>query len=266
MTDSRARLIYGLHAVKTVLERRPESIVAAWLHERATGKRLAGIEAVLEALGIKVNRAARSALDRQSGGGAHQGVVIEVRAGEEFTVRELEAMVVERGRSLRLLVLDRVEDPRNLGACLRTADACGIDAVIVPQSRAARVTPAARKAATGAAETVPVHRAANLARTLAWLKAAGVWIVGADGTADRSLYESELRTPLAVVVGGEGRGLRRLTRKSCDELVAIPMHGMVASLNVSVACGVVLYELLRRCPVDGRPGTEPPASGSPRGA
>ena len=157
--------------------------------------------------------------------------MIEVRAGEEFTVRELEAMVVERGRSLRLLVLDRVETRATSAPVCARPDACGIDAVIVPQSRAARVTPAARKAATGAAETVPVHRAANLARTLAWLKAAGVWIVGADGTADRSLYESELRTPLAVVVGGEGRGLRRLTRKSCDELVAIPMHGMVASLT-----------------------------------
>ena len=248
MADSRERLVYGLHAVKTVLDRRPEAVVAAWLQEHSAGDRLAGIAAALEARGVEIRRASRSALDLKVNGGTHQGVVIEVRAAREFTVREFEALAVERGRSLRLLALDRVEDPRNLGACLRTADAAGIDAVIIPRTRSAGLTPAARKAATGAAETVPLHRAANLARTIAWLKGAGVWVVGADASADRSLYESELRTPLAIVVGGEGRGLRRLTRESCDELVSIPMHGAVASLNVSVACGVVLYELLRQCP------------------
>ena len=248
MADSRERLVYGLHAVTTVLDRRPEAVVAAWLQEHSAGERLAGIAAALEARGVEIRRASRSALDLKVNGGTHQGVVIEVRAAREFTVREFEALVVERGRSLRLLALDRVEDPRNLGACLRTADAAGIDAVIIPRTRSAGLTPAARKAATGAAETVPLHRTANLARTIAWLKGAGVWVVGADASADRSLYESELRTPLAIVVGGEGRGLRRLTRESCDELVSIPMHGAVASLNVSVACGVVLYELLRQCP------------------
>lgn len=248
MSDSKERLVYGIHAVKTVLDRRPEAVVAAWLQENAAGARLAGITAALESHGIEVKRATRSVLDVQTGNGRHQGVVIEVRAAREFTVRKFEALVVDRGRSLRLLALDRVEDPRNLGACLRTADASGIDAVIVPRARAAGLTPAARKAATGAAETIPVYRAPNLARTLAWLREAGVWIVGADSAAERSLYEYQWRTPLAVVVGGEGRGLRRLTRESCDELVAIPMHGVVASLNVSVACGVVLYELLRQCP------------------
>ncbi len=252
MTDSKERLVYGIHAVKTVLDRRSEAVVAAWLQENAAGKRLAGIMAALEANGVEVKRAPRSALDLKTGNGRHQGVVIEVRATREFTVREFEALVVDRGRSLRLLALDRVEDPRNLGACLRTADASGIHAVIVPRTRASGLTPAARKAATGAAETVPVYRAPNLARTLAWLKDAGVWIVGADRSAERSLYEYEWRTPLTVVIGGEGQGLRRLTRESCDELVAIPMRGVVESLNVSVASGVVLYELLRQCPAEGR--------------
>ncbi len=250
MTDSKERLVYGIHAVKTVLDRRPEAVVAAWLQERAAGERLSGIAASLKAQGIEVKHSSRSALDLKTGHGSHQGVVIEVQAAREFTVRELETLVVERGRSLRLLALDRVEDPRNLGACLRTADASGIDAVIVPRSRASGLTPAARKAATGAAETIPVFRAPNLARTLAWLKEAGVWTLGADGSAQQSLYEYEWRTPLAVVIGGEGQGLRRLTRECCDDLVAIPMRGVVASLNVSVACGVVLYELLRHCPVD----------------
>ena len=250
MSDPKERLVYGIHAVKTVLDRRPEAVVAAWLQERAAGERLAGIAALLEAHGVELRHANRSALDLKTGNASHQGVVIEVQAAREFSVRELETLVVERGRSLRLLALDRVEDPRNLGACLRTADASGIDAVIVPRSRASGLTPAARKAATGAAETIPVYRAPNLARTLAWLKEAGVWTVGADGAARQSLYEYQWRTPAAVVVGGEGRGLRRLTRESCDELVAIPMHGVVSSLNVSVACGVVLYELLRQCPAD----------------
>lgn len=248
MTDSQARFVYGIHAVTAVLDRRPAAVVSAWLLESAAEERLAGIAAMLEGHGIEVRRATRSALDRKTGDARHQGVVIKLRAAREFTVRELEALVVERGRSLRLLALDRVEDPRNLGACLRTADASAIDAVIVPRARASGLTAAARKAATGAAETVPVYRAPNLARTLAWLRDAGVWIVGADGSAQRSLYEYEWRTPLAVVIGGEGRGLRRLTRESCDELVAIPMHGVVSSLNVSVACGVLLYEFLRQCP------------------
>jgi 23S rRNA (guanosine2251-2'-O)-methyltransferase len=144
--------------------------------------------------------------------------------------------------------LDGVEDPRNLGACLRTADAAGIDAVVVPKAHSAKVTAAAIKTSTGAAETVPVLRAPNLARTLTWLKEAGVWVVGADAAADKSLYATKLEPPVAMVLGGEGRGLRRLTRDLCDELVSIPMAGVVASLNVSVAAGVVLFELRRQSP------------------
>jgi 23S rRNA (guanosine2251-2'-O)-methyltransferase len=135
-----------------------------------------------------------------------------------------------------------------LGACLRTADAAGIDAVVVPKAHAVRLTAAAVKTSTGAAETVPVFRAPNLARTLDWLKKAGVWVVGADADAPRSLYAAKLAPPMAIVLGGEGRGVRRLTRDTCDELVSIPMQGSVESLNVSVAAGVVLFELLRQAP------------------
>ena len=149
---------------------------------------------------------------------------------------------------MRLLVLDGVEDPRNLGACLRTADAAGIDAVVVPKDHSAPLTAVAIKAATGAAETVPVVRAPNLARMLTWLKQAGVWVVGADSEAEQSLYAAKLAPPVAMVLGGEGRGLRRLTRDTCDELVSIPMAGAVQSLNVSVATGIVLFELLRQSP------------------
>jgi 23S rRNA (guanosine2251-2'-O)-methyltransferase len=239
------RTVYGLHAVRTLLERRPETIVAAAvLHE--PGGRLAELARALAARGIAVERVARVELDRRSGGAAHQGVLVNVAGQLEFSLGDFEDLVMQRGRELRLLVLDGVEDPRNLGACLRTADAAGVDAVVVPKAHSAPLNAAALKAATGAAETVPVLRAPNLARSLQWLKDAGVWVVGADAEAPKSLYATKLAPPVAMVLGGEGRGLRRLTRDLCDELVSIPRAGAVASLNVSVAAGVVLFELLRQ--------------------
>ncbi len=239
--------LYGLHAVRAVLERRPETLLAAKVLRDAGGK-LADLAGGLAARGIPVERVSRSDLDRLTEGGVHQGVVVEVAAAAEFSIGDFENLVVERGRALRLLVLDGVEDPRNLGACLRTADAAGIDAVVVPRDHSAKLTPAAVKTSTGATETVPVYRAPNLARALAWLKEATVWVVGADAEAPKSLYQTKLAPPVAMVLGGEGRGVRRLTRDLCDELVYIPMQGSVESLNVSVATGIVLFELLRQAP------------------
>ncbi len=239
--------LYGLHAVRAVLERRPETLLAAKGLRDAGGK-LADLAGGLAARGIPVERVSRSDLDRLTEGGVHQGVVVEVAAAAEFSIGDFENLVVERGRALRLLVLDGVEDPRNLGACLRTADAAGIDAVVVPRDHSAKLTPAAVKTSTGATETVPVYRAPNLARALAWLKEANVWVVGADAEAPKSLYQTKLAPPVAMVLGGEGRGVRRLTRDLCDELVYIPMQGSVESLNVSVATGIVLFELLRQAP------------------
>jgi 23S rRNA (guanosine2251-2'-O)-methyltransferase len=230
-----------------VLERRPQTLLSAKVLRDAGGK-LAELAGALAARGIAIERVARADLDRLTDGAVHQGIVVEVAATAEFSIGDFENLVVERGRALRLLVLDGVEDPRNLGACLRTADAAGIDAVVVPRDRSATLTPAAVKASTGATETVPVYRAPNLARALAWLKDAGVWVVGADAEAPRSLYETKLAPPVAIVLGGEGRGVRRLTRDLCDELVYIPMRGAVESLNVSVASGMVLFELLRQSP------------------
>ena len=247
---SKHQQVYGLHAVRALFERRPETIVVARVLRDASGK-LADLARALAARGVAIERMARADLDRLSAGGVHQGVLVEVEAAAEFTIGDFEALVVARGRALRLLVLDGVEDPRNLGACLRTADAAGIDAVVVPKAHAAKLTAAAVKTSTGAAETVPVFRAPNLARTLAWLKEAGVWVVGADAEAGQSLYAAKLAPPVAMVLGGEGRGVRRLTRDLCDELVSIPMRGTVESLNVSVAAGVVLFELLRQAPKAG---------------
>ena len=243
---SRQRL-YGLHAVRALLERRPETVFAAKILRDASGK-LADLAEEFAARGIAIERVSRADLDRLTDGGVHQGVVVEVSAAAEFLIGDFESLVVQRGRALRLLVLDGVEDPRNLGACLRTADAAGIDAVVVPRDRSAKLTATAVKTSTGAAETVPVYRAPNLARALSWLKQAGVWVVGADASATQSLYATKLAPPVAMVLGGEGRGVRRLTRDLCDELVYIPMSGSVESLNVSVATGIMLFELKRQAP------------------
>jgi 23S rRNA (guanosine2251-2'-O)-methyltransferase len=239
--------IYGLHAVRALLERRPNSVVAAKVLAEATGP-LDDLARELRRLDVPLERVRRGELDRLSDGAAHQGVLIEVRGATEMPLEDFEDLVTQRGRAIRLLVLDGVEDPRNLGACLRTADAAGIDAVVVPRAHSAPLTAAAIKAATGAVETVPLVRAPNLARTLTWLKEAGVWVVGADADARQTLHAAKLAPPIALVLGGEGRGLRRLTRDTCDELVSIPMAGAVASLNVSVATGIVLFELLRQAP------------------
>lgn len=248
--------VYGLHAIRGLLDTRAHAIVGAKVLEQSADGRLAELVDAIQALGVRVDRVRRAELDRLSEGGTHQGIVVEVAAAAEFSLGAFEDLVVARGSALRLLVLDGVEDPRNLGACLRTADAAGMDAVVVPRSRSAKLTPAALKAATGAAETVPVLQAANLARILRWLKDAGVRLVGADADTNRSLYESALRTPIALVLGGEGRGLRHLTRELCDELVSIPMQGTVASLNVSVAAGVMMFELVRQA----APGSAPPVA------
>ena len=246
MTDKRQR-VYGLHAVRALVERRPEAVVSATILADASGP-LEDLARELGKLRVPVERVRRPDLDRLCDGASHQGVVIEVRGGAKMDFGDFEDLVMQRGRAVRLLLLDGVEDPRNLGACLRTADAAGVDAVVVPKAHSAPLTAAAIKAATGAVETVPLVRAPNLARTLTWLKEAGVWVVGADAEAPQTLYQAKLAPPIALVLGGEGRGLRRLTRDTCDELVSIPMAGAVASLNVSVATGIVLFELLRQAP------------------
>ncbi len=238
--------VYGVHAVRALIEKRPRAILEAKLLRGSNAGAIPELRRALEALHVHVERVPRADLDRLSAGGTHQGVIVRTRSARDIGIREFEELVMDRGRSLCCLILDGIQDPRNLGACLRTADAAGVDAVVVPRRRAASLTPAALKAATGAAETLPLVRVSNLAATLRWLKDAGVWIVGADADTPRTIHDARLESPIAMVVGGEGRGLRRLTRELCDEIVSIPMHGTVESLNVSVACGVLLFELRRQ--------------------
>jgi len=247
----KGHVVYGLHAVAAVLSHRVRDITSAQVLRGELRGTLATLLAQLESAGVPVTRLSRDELDRRAQGGVHQGIVIVVPPPREGDIGDLENLVAARSARLRLLVLDRVEDPRNLGACLRTADAAGVDAVIVPKARSAKLSSGALKAATGAVESVPLIVVPNLARALRWLRDAGVRLVGADERGSVPLYGAELRPPIAVVMGAEGRGLRRLTLEACDQVVRIPMHGVVDSLNVSVATGVLLFELLRQAPVDG---------------
>jgi len=205
VAGARSSWVYGLHAVRALLKRRPEGIVAAAVLRGSRAGALPELTRRLTSLGVPLQHVDRAALDRMTGDGTHQGIAVQTAGPAEIGIRELEALVLDRGRSVRLLVLDRVQDPRNLGACLRSADAAGVDAVVIPKDRSAKLTAAAVKAAAGAAETVRLARVGNLASTLHWLKAAGVWIVGADADTPRSLFDAQLGAPIALVVGGESR-------------------------------------------------------------
>jgi len=238
--------IYGWHAVQAALERAGDRIEALWLAEGRRGPRLKALLKAAEAARIEPKYVSRNELDRLVEGSPHQGVVADYRSQAAPAAGDLTEFLARLTDTAFLLVLDGVQDPHNLGACLRSADAAGAQALIVPRDNAVAVTAAVRKVASGAAETVPVFAVANLARALEQLRAAGIWVVGASAEADKSLYEVDLTGPLALVLGGEAEGLRRLTREHCDVLAAIPMAGSVASLNVSAAAAVCLYEALRQ--------------------
>ena len=197
-------------------------------------------------MGIEPEKVDRKRLDRLADTNNHQGIVIEVEMPGELSESDLKAAVENLASPALFLVLDNVQDPHNLGACLRTADATGVHGVIITKDNATGITPTVCKVASGAAETVPVYQVTNLARTLRWLKGEGLWIMGADGETSQTVYTTDFTLPLALVVGTEGKGLRRLTKEQCDMLVAIPMMGQVESLNLSVATGVLLYEAVRQ--------------------
>jgi 23S rRNA (guanosine2251-2'-O)-methyltransferase len=238
--------VYGLHAIDALLRHNHDSIQHLYVLQ---GRRDERIEAVLtraQRLKIAVSELSRAELD-QKAGGVHQGVLAECRPlnlerSEGFLKQLLDGL----GHPPFLLVLDGVTDPHNLGACMRSAEAAGVDAVIVPKDKSALMTATVRKVACGAAESLPFIAVTNLARTLKTLQERGIWVFGAAGEATRNLYETDLRGPLALVMGSEGTGMRRLTREQCDVLFAIPMAGEISSLNVSVSAGVCLFEAVRQ--------------------
>jgi len=238
-------LVFGLHSVGALLER-PETVVELWLDAGRRDRRLSELEVAATAADVRLHRVPRAELDRLTGGARHQGAVARMRAVEVRNESFLESLLTGLDHPPLLLLLDGVQDPHNLGACLRSADGAGVDAVIAPRDRACGLTPVVRKVASGAAESVPFVQVTNLARSMEMLRHAGVWLIGLAGEAERTLYGSDLRGPLGLVMGAEGKGMRRLTRERCDVLVKIPMAGSVESLNVSVATGVVLFEACRQ--------------------
>ena len=271
--------IYGRHAVAALFVRDPLGIKALWVVDGTRSDSLAEVLAQAADLGTPIHRVARATLDRVCAAPGHQGLAVQYRASNVLTTDAqtgqlgtaakgsagLAAVLDaansgDRAEPVLLLLLDGVEDPRNLGACIRSAAAAGAAAVVVPRSRGAPLTPAARKTASGAAELVPLVEVANLARAMSDLASLGVTLVGAVADAQRTLYESDLRGPVALVLGGEGKGLRRLSREGCDELVSIPMASAggasmsgagqnppgMESLNVSVAAGICLFEARRQ--------------------
>jgi 23S rRNA (guanosine2251-2'-O)-methyltransferase len=247
-----AEIIYGMHSVRVMLERHPERVISLRLSERRDDPRVRRIEELARKHGRPVQRVDAHALKQTLGDVAHQGVVAEVAplpAWTEDTLLGALTTTPSTGSPTTpplLLALDGVQDPHNLGACLRTADACGALAVVIPKDRAAQLTPTARKVAVGAAETTPVVAVTNLARTLKLLKEAGLWIVGADADAPKMAHEVDLKGGIVLVLGAEGAGLRHLTQQTCDWVVRLPTLGAVESLNVSVAAGMLLYEAVRQ--------------------
>tara|TARA_R110002110_G_scaffold223172_2_gene437044 strand:- start:322 stop:1059 length:738 start_codon:yes stop_codon:yes gene_type:complete len=237
--------VFGWHAVEAVLKREPGRLQQVWIQTGRQDKRVKTITDSLDELGVKWAVVHRRELDERVGG-VHQGVVAAVTESREWTEDDLLTQLAASDKPPFLLVLDGVTDPHNLGACMRTCDAVGIQAVIVPKDKSASLTAVARKVACGAAETVPFVRVTNLARFLRTLKDQGVWLIGTAGEAEATVYQADFKGPVALVMGAEGTGMRRLTREHCDQLINIPMLGHVDSLNVSVATGVCLYEALRQ--------------------
>ncbi len=251
--------VYGIHAVDSLLRQNPKSVQQLLLQAGREDKRITALMQLAQNQGVSVSREPKAGLDKIVGG-RHQGAVALMRdvpergdpaASNLWREADLLDRVENKGGPVLILVLDGVTDPHNLGACLRSADGAGVDAVVVPKDNSADLTPVVRKVACGAAETVPFIRVTNISRTLQALKARGVWLYGADGEAEKSIYDSDLTESLALVMGAEGKGLRRLTREQCDYLTHLPMAGSVSSLNVSVAAGIFLFEVVRQRAISG---------------
>ncbi|MEN9433805.1 MAG: rRNA ((2251)-2-O)-methyltransferase RlmB [Pseudomonadota bacterium] len=240
-------LIYGINAVESALNHDAENLVRVWIDKRTRNERLLKLQPLLKTAGISCALIDPNKLDEMAGrDNRHQGVVAEYKSAKEYDENDLYDLLDKLDEPPFLLILDGVTDPHNLGACLRTAEGAGVHAVIAPRDNAVGLTPTVRKVASGAAELVPFMSVTNLARTMSTLRDRGIWITGTSDKANKNLYAAELTGAIALVMGAEGQGIRRLTEENCDFLISIPMLGKVSSLNVSVATGVCLYEALRQ--------------------
>ncbi|GGX40658.1 23S rRNA (guanosine(2251)-2'-O)-methyltransferase RlmB [Saccharospirillum salsuginis] len=251
MTHGTAQWVYGIHACQSALEHHPDRIREIIFLKGRQDQRIQRLLELAKASGMKFRWQSREEFDRllnRQGlsDARHQGVLVQTLAAPVLSENDLDELITGLDHPALLLVLDGVTDPHNIGACLRSADAAGADAVIVPKDKSGTLTPTAVKIASGAADSVPFVMVTNLARTLDHLKSAGIWVLGAAGEAKANLYQCDFKVPSAIVMGAEGKGLRRLTRQTCDDLFQIPMAGDVSSLNVSVAAGVSLFEAVRQ--------------------
>jgi len=242
---SQLEKIYGVHAVEALLRHHPKRVKQIWLAEGRSDPRVQVLIDLAAQNRVQVGQAERREMDAWVEG-VHQGVVADVSPSQVWGEAMLDELLDRTEVAPLILVLDGVTDPHNLGACLRTADAAGALAVIVPKDKSATLTPTVRKVACGAAEVIPLVAVTNLARTLEKLQQRGLWVVGTAGEAEQELYQQDLTGPTILIMGAEGKGMRRLTREHCDYLVRLPMAGSVSSLNVSVATGVCLFEAMRQ--------------------
>ncbi len=243
---STGELLFGIHSIEAALTHDPKNILELYFEADSQNARIKELSDRARDLGLKPHSRPREALDRMTGGARHQGAVARYKAPPPRAETELYELVEKEESNTLLLVLDGVTDPHNLGACLRSAEAAGVTAVIVPKDKAAGITPTVRRASSGAADRIAFFAVTNLARTLKLLKDRGVWLVGLAGDVEQDFYKLDLKGPMAIVVGSEGEGMRRLTRESCDFVAHIPMRGSVESLNVSVATGDALFAALRQ--------------------
>ena len=241
---SSPKVLFGFHAVGVRLKTAPQSIVEIYFEPTRRDARMRQFVAKAQEAGVRLIEADALRIAKLSGSHGHQGVAARVEPLPQ--VHSLDELLESLTEPALLLVLDGVTDPHNLGACLRVADGAGVHAVIAPKDHAVGVNATVAKVASGAAETVPYFMVTNLARTLNELKERNIWCIGTSDDAPKTLYEVDLKGPVALVLGAEGEGIRQLTRKTCDELVRLPMKGAVESLNVSVASGVCLYEAVRQ--------------------
>ncbi|MBK8288841.1 MAG: 23S rRNA (guanosine(2251)-2'-O)-methyltransferase RlmB [Cellvibrionales bacterium] len=242
---SQTEWIYGIHSVASVLKSQPQRLLRIHVQQGRQDDRVQKLIDNAQRENIEIAREPRKQLDKLVEGN-HQGIIAECRPGEQYDEDFLDVLAERHGCALFVLVLDGVTDPHNLGACMRTAEAAGVHAVVIPRDNSASMTSTVRKVAAGAADLVPLVVVTNLSRAIKQLQQHGVWVIGAAGEATETLYQARLKTPMALVMGAEGSGMRRLTKENCDELIAIPMLGETSSLNVSVATGVCLFEVVRQ--------------------
>ena len=239
------QMLYGLHAITAVLDNEPERLLEVMVAKGRDDERMNALIKKVRNCGVSIQFVHRKTLDDKCKGERHQGICARAKPAKVLDEADLDR-IVEQNDNVLLLVLDGVTDPHNLGACLRNADAAGAHAVISPKDKSASINPVVSKVAAGAAETMPFIQVTNLARTLKQLQDSGIWVVGTAGEAENVIYDCTLTGSIALVMGAEGKGMRRLTRETCDELIKLPMAGSVSSLNVSVASGICLFEIVRQ--------------------